>query len=172
MNDGETCFSQHSPHKCHNNQNYQLMPRHKIIVSFIFNPFHYPHPIMPNQWIKGRSVLLMQRRHLASKNVNSSGGAIGPPTDTSHPSCDNKGGKNVCRFDFPSPYKTHRLESSLFPTFVDVTKEDMLGYLRSMLIIRRMEMAADALYKARMIRGFCHLSTGQVNEGMDVLIVY
>ncbi len=38
-----------------------------------------------------------------------------------------------------------------------------------MNIIRRIETAADGLYKSRMIRGFCHLSTGQeaIAAGMD-----
>ena len=114
----------------------------------------------------------MVMRHFTAKSVNASGGAVGPPTDTSHPiippsstsPTSNHKDNNLRRFAFPSPYKTHRLESNLLPVFADVTKDDMLGYLKSMLTIRRMEMAADALYKARMIKGFCHLSTGQVRR--------
>ena len=58
------------------------------------------------------------------------------------------------------PYRLHKLENGPC-TNVKVTKEDALNYYRKMIVIRRLETACGNLYKEKVIRGFCHLYSGQ-----------
>ncbi|KAL5243622.1 hypothetical protein ACI65C_011032 [Semiaphis heraclei] len=57
-------------------------------------------------------------------------------------------------------FKLHRLESGPSTT-VTVTKEDAINYYKQMQYIRRIETAAGNLYKEKIVRGFCHLYSGQ-----------
>ncbi|MBT5111238.1 MAG: pyruvate dehydrogenase (acetyl-transferring) E1 component subunit alpha, partial [Rhodospirillaceae bacterium] len=52
------------------------------------------------------------------------------------------------------------------------TAEEMLGYYREMLLIRRFEEKAGQLYGMGLIGGFCHLYIGQeaVVVGMQAAI--
>ncbi|KAL2809656.1 dehydrogenase E1 component-domain-containing protein [Aspergillus granulosus] len=47
------------------------------------------------------------------------------------------------------------------PYSLETTKKQLKQLYHDMTMVRRMEIVADALYKDRKIRGFCHLSTGQ-----------
>ncbi|KAJ3212592.1 alpha subunit of pyruvate dehydrogenase [Clydaea vesicula] len=67
-------------------------------------------------------------------------------------------------------YETHNCEKPKLQ--VEETKESLINLYRSMMLIRRLELACDQLYKAKLIRGFCHLSTGQeaLAAGMEAAI--
>lgn len=60
------------------------------------------------------------------------------------------------------PFKLHKLEEGP-STNVTLSRQDALKYYKDMQMIRRMETAAGNLYKEKIIRGFCHLYSGQVS---------
>ncbi|KAH8385186.1 hypothetical protein KR200_011861 [Drosophila serrata] len=58
------------------------------------------------------------------------------------------------------PFKLHRLDEGPAEE-VKLTKDEALRYYTQMQTIRRLETAAGNLYKEKIIRGFCHLYSGQ-----------
>lgn len=64
-------------------------------------------------------------------------------------------------------FRTYQCETPSLE--VEVKKDELLKMYKDMQTMRRMEMAADALYKAKLIRGFCHLAIGQeaVSVGLE-----
>ncbi|KAK9985220.1 hypothetical protein SO802_034745 [Lithocarpus litseifolius] len=68
------------------------------------------------------------------------------------------------------PFTSHKCKSPL--RFVETTPSEFLSFFRDMATMHRMEIAADSLYKAKLIRGFGHLYDGQkaVAVGMEAAI--
>ncbi|WIA18263.1 hypothetical protein OEZ85_009731 [Tetradesmus obliquus] len=57
------------------------------------------------------------------------------------------------------PFKAHRIEPP--NNVVETSIDELVGMYELMYKMRRMEIAADMMYKAKLIRGFCHLYDGQ-----------
>ncbi|TXG56386.1 hypothetical protein EZV62_017699 [Acer yangbiense] len=68
------------------------------------------------------------------------------------------------------PFTSHQCEAP--SRTVDTSPKELLSFFRDMALMRRMEIAADSLYKAKLVRGFCHLYDGQeaVAIGMEAAI--
>ena len=64
-------------------------------------------------------------------------------------------------YDAPKAYKLHMLEQGP-STHVSCNREEGLDFYKKMQVIRRMEASANNMYKSKLIRGFCHLYSGQV----------
>ncbi len=53
------------------------------------------------------------------------------------------------------PFKAHKIEAP--ENKVETSLAELTSFYELMYKMRRMEIAADMMYKAKMIRGFCHL---------------
>jgi pyruvate dehydrogenase E1 component alpha subunit len=71
-------------------------------------------------------------------------------------------------------YELYKLEEAGMPNKATTNKDELMSYLKRMILMRRTELEADRLYKAKMIRGFCHLYDGQesIAEGMEAGLTY
>lgn len=63
-------------------------------------------------------------------------------------------------FDLTGSFETHNLDTAPSDT-ITMTKDELLSHFELMYTMRRMEITCDNEYKARNIRGFCHLYDGQ-----------
>ncbi|KAF7116483.1 hypothetical protein CNMCM5793_004771 [Aspergillus hiratsukae] len=101
-------------------------------------------PKKPLPWVNS-TLFCAKRRFLAQvANVQN------VPTEDDEP------------FDVPiseDSFETYHFDHP--PYTVGTTKRQLKNMYQDMFTIRRMELAADSLYKEKKIRGFCHLSTGQ-----------
>ncbi|XWS22535.1 hypothetical protein CRYUN_Cryun29cG0044800 [Craigia yunnanensis] len=68
------------------------------------------------------------------------------------------------------PFTSHQCEAP--SRSVETNPKELLTFFRDMEMMRRMQIAADSLYKAKLILGFCHLYDGQeaVAVGMEAAI--
>jgi pyruvate dehydrogenase E1 component alpha subunit len=66
----------------------------------------------------------------------------------------------VGTFDLTGSFETYNLDAAPNNS-VEMTKEELLKHFELMYTMRRMEITCDNEYKARAIRGFCHLYDGQ-----------
>lgn len=81
--------------------------------------------------------------------------------------------EGAIKVEFDAPYELHKLDAPP-ATFTYVTKAELIDYFTLMYRMRRMEIAADTLYKGKFVKGFCHLYDGQeaICVGMEAACTF
>ena len=76
--------------------------------------------------------------------------------------------------DLTGKFQLHNIEMDESHLTAEVTADELFEAFEKMYTIRRMEITCDTEYKARNIRGFCHLSDGQeaIPVGMDTALTH
>jgi pyruvate dehydrogenase E1 component alpha subunit len=97
---------------------------------------------------------------VANVNVNVNVNAATATTQTQTQTHRFFSSNESATFDLTGSFETHRLDSAP-SNEITMTKEELLGHFKLMYTMRRMEITCDNEYKARNIRGFCHLYDGQ-----------
>ena len=59
--------------------------------------------------------------------------------------------------------KLHKLDPNIVQATLQIDNEDMISMYKDLLTIRHLENNSQALFDKKLIRGFCHLVTGQEN---------
>ena len=77
------------------------------------------------------------------------------------------GSTAACRFNSTvsfdyKPIETYLVDGPANNGTATMDKDEAMLFHYNMYIVRRTEIAADNMYKSRLIRGFCHLYDGQV----------
>jgi pyruvate dehydrogenase E1 component alpha subunit len=77
------------------------------------------------------------------------------------------------RIEFDVPYETHKLDTQP-AMFTYASRDELMYYYDIMYRMRRMEIAADTLYKGKFVKGFCHLYDGQeaICVGMEAACTF
>jgi pyruvate dehydrogenase E1 component alpha subunit len=82
----------------------------------------------------------------------------------------NENSKDI-EVEFEVPFKTYLIDQQL-PNSAKTNREELLNFYELMTLMRRLEVTSDQLYKSKLIRGFCHLYSGQeaVAAGMEAAL--
>mmetsp|Transcript_19108 Transcript_19108/g.36547 ORF Transcript_19108/g.36547 Transcript_19108/m.36547 type:complete len:395 (-) Transcript_19108:327-1511(-) len=85
--------------------------------------------------------------------------AVRPASTTAERGFASSAGEEVLTYEIDVPFEAHRIDPP--SNTVETTKSELFKMFSDMYLMRRMEIAADVLYKGKFIRGFCHLYDGQ-----------
>merc|ERR1719183_612027 len=93
-------------------------------------------------------------------------GLLRPAAETATRAFSAAAAAKPIQFEIDMPFTTHNIDGPDLK--VTTSKSELWKMFSDMYTMRRMEIAADVLYKGKFIKGFCHLYDGQEAVGMGI----